>query len=59
MCEASQDLGGGRPVNLGACLVLARFLIEPVSELCLGLGGELLDATRPRDDEPPAPSVAA
>jgi hypothetical protein len=59
MCEASGDLGAGRPVNLGACLVLARFLIEPVSELCLGLGGELLDATRRRDDEPPTPAGAA
>jgi hypothetical protein len=59
MCEASEDLGAGRPVDLGACLALARFLIEPVSEMCLGLGQELLDATRPRNDEPPASSGAA
>jgi hypothetical protein len=59
MGEASGDLGAGRPVDLGACLALARLLIEPVSELCLGLGGELLDATRPRDDEPPASPSAA
>jgi hypothetical protein len=59
MCEASRDLGAGRPVDLGACVALARFLIDPVSELCLGLGGELIDATRPRDDERRATPGAA
>ncbi len=54
MCEASRDLSAGRPVDLGACVALARFLIEPVGELCLGLGEELLDAARPRGGGPPA-----